>query len=124
MIEIQIACGQLRGAVLASVVVPQVDVAPRQPQRGRRDSPVAREQHEARDTEPARGRSDDLVIALRLGLRPVLEVVHLVVGVEHLGGPDVEERERAPGAGDAHRLIVLVQDEYGCIQTVRHRSEA
>ena len=127
MIEIQLVALKNLTAILAGVLVALKNVVPRKLHFLLRET-IEKEQHNhTRHANFPRNSRDHFVFRRgRRKIAPTLEIVrHKIVGFirrNNMGVPGINQRERAPGRADVHRLPEPVQYQNLTVQRCMHIS--
>ena len=111
VVERQLGRGELPPAVLAAVAVAQIDVSARELHLLPWQAVEDQELYHVRNEDVAARGADVVVVRLDGDVRPVLEVVGPVLGVDGLDLPLVEQSESAACRSDLHGLEDPVQNE-------------
>ena len=111
MIERELARRELSSAVLAAILVAQIDVAARELHFLTRQTIERQELDDMRNENLSRRRADVVVLRLYRDVRPVLEVVSPILRVDCANLPFVQKRQRTAHRSDLHGLEDAIQDE-------------
>ena len=118
MIERQLGRGELLSAILAAISVAQVDVAARELHLLPRQTVEDQKLNDVWNEDVTAGSADVMVRRLHRDVRPVLEVVGAVRGVDGLDVPLVEQSEGTSRRSDLHGLKHAVQDKHVTVEHV------
>jgi len=120
MIDIQISLPRRSSAVLALVVVSQHQGSPCEPHIEARSTVEARQQHYARNSEPAPNDGKPVVQLAHWQRAPALKVVQVAAFVHCRRGASEKQGQSTACGGNAYGSVEAIQQEHWKAQPVHH----
>lgn len=111
MVKIQLVAWQAPPAILAGTIVPSVNIIPTEAHLSFGHSVVAHQQHHAGYTDHAVYQTDGFISSGNRKIAPAFKIERLILLVNRLGDPLIEQNEGPTNRGDMDRQIGTVKDQ-------------